>query len=117
MHLSKKELEIMEIIWNSKEPISSSDILENHPNLNRNTVLVSLKKLLNNGYLSINKVELKSKVLMRYYVPEISKYDYDRSNIGEDRVFNFVAKFVSNDITDSEIEELEKLIQEKKKSA
>lgn len=54
---------------------------------------------------------------MRYYVPEISKYDYDRSNIGEDRVFNFVAKFVSNDITDSEIEELEKLIQEKKKSA
>lgn len=115
MHLTKKELEIMNIIWNANEPISSSDILENHPNLNRNTVLVTLKKLLTNNYISINKVELKTKVLMRYYVPEITKYEYERSSIGEDRVFNFVMKFVSNDISDSEIEELEKLIQEKKK--
>lgn len=115
MHLTKKEAEIMNIIWNSENPISSSDILESHPHLNRNTVLVVLKKLLSNDFLEVQTTEIKGKVLTRYYAPKISKYEYDKSKIGLDRLFGFVTKFVADDIDDEELEELEKMIQDKKR--
>lgn len=116
MRLTKKEAEIMEIIWNSDKALSSSDILEDHPELNRNTVLVILKKLLSSGFLQIQTTEIKSKVLTRFYSPKISKYEYEKSKIGADRLFGFVTKFVEDDVNDDdELEELEKIIQEKKK--
>lgn len=41
--LSKQQLEVMKILWNSETPLIASDIVKKHPALNINTVQACLR--------------------------------------------------------------------------
>ncbi len=117
--LPECELEIMMIIWNAKAlPVTSDYIMENiNKTWNKTTVLNFLTRLCERGFLSCEK-EGRHNV----YMPLVRKSDYRRK---ESRNFlkklynNSVTKLVatlvqSGDISDEELDELERFITEAK---
>lgn len=79
--LTKRELEIMNILWNSEKPLIASDIAKNGDNLTINTVQALLKKLLKSGYIQIADIVYSGTVLCRSYRPSITSDDYELGNI------------------------------------
>lgn len=74
--LSKKEFEIMMTMWQLDKPASFSDILEANPNLNRNTLLAAIRRLISEGILRVDGFDYHKNSLTRLFVPVVSMYDY-----------------------------------------
>lgn len=116
--LSDSELEIMLTIWKSKHPINSSFLMEELKDKKwaKSTILNFLYRLEDKGYL---KCEKKGRV--NIYMPIIMEHDYfKKSSTGflqklfGNSIKNMVAElYSSNTITDKELEELKKFIDDK----
>ena len=74
--LSKQQLEIMKILWNSDKPLVASDILKQHNELNINTVQASLRVLVKKEAIEVADIVYSGTVLSRCYRPLISKNEY-----------------------------------------
>ena len=112
--LSQRQLEIMQILWNSRKPMTASEILAQDDNLNINTVRVSLRSLEKKGYIKVGDIVHSGTVLARSYVPvvPIEKYVQEACNdlngvLGSREVLASLIEKI-DDI--SELEELEKMI-------
>lgn len=79
--LTKRELEIMNILWESDAPLIASDITKKGNNLTINTVQALLKKLLKLEYIKVADIVYSGTVLSRSYVPAISSDEYEMGNI------------------------------------
>ena len=51
--LTNKQLEVMEVLWDSDEPLKASDIVERNNNININTAQAALKTLLKLNYIKV----------------------------------------------------------------
>ena len=54
--LSKRELDIMEVLWDANEPLSANDILNLIPDITMNTIQPNLKKLMKKGFIEVSGV-------------------------------------------------------------
>ena len=79
--LTKREMEIMTILWESEEPIVASEIARRGDNLTVNTVQSLLKKLMKLGYIKVADIVYSGTVLSRCYTPVISADDYEMNNM------------------------------------
>ncbi len=79
--LTKRELEIMTILWNTTEPLIASEIARRGNQLTINTVQALLKKLLKAGYIEVAEIVYSGTVLCRSYRPAITSDDYELGNI------------------------------------
>lgn len=118
--LPELELDIMLIIWESKEPVTRgyiTDHLRNHKELAITTILTILTRLTQKGYLQCEKQGKSNS-----YTPLISKEEYISQ---ESRTFlqklygnsvkNFVANLYNSDsIDDNDLEELEAFLDQAK---
>ncbi len=122
--LSKRELDVMNVLWEANKPLIASDIPKANANLSINTVQAVLKKLLQKDFIKINDIVHSGTVLTRSYLPAITPDEYALKYV-KSEIFPF-GKFLSKtqlintlfDNTENEdglIEELEKLIQKQKK--
>lgn len=121
--LSKRELDVMNVLWAEGKPMIASEIPEKHPGLSINTVQAVLKKLLKREFIEVAKIVQSGTVLSRSYAPVITPEEYAVSYVTTE-IFPFgksIAKmrflsalFDSADNDSELIEELEKFIQEKK---
>lgn len=69
-----RELEILNILWNSEEALTSSDIVAEGNRLSQSTVQAVLRKLLKEGLVQVEGVTHSGNVLSRTYKPtEASK--------------------------------------------
>ena len=98
IQFTKKENEIMDILWKHDIAMSANNIKLASKNLSINTIQQTLQKLL----------EIK-------YRPVISEAQYVNSFIGEDTRAKISAYFVEHTNDLEMIEQLKKLIQEKEK--
>jgi len=64
-----RELEILNILWNSDEALTSSDIVEAGNRLSQSTVQAVLRKLLKDGLVLVDGVTHSGNVLSRTYKP------------------------------------------------
>ena len=125
--LTKREMEIMTILWESEEPIVASEIARRGDNLTVNTVQSLLKKLMKLGYIKVADIVYSGTVLSRCYTPVISADDYEMNNMMNayskisDKpkgMSRFVSAFLDDDEDPeqllSEINELQTLLKEKK---
>ena len=64
-----RELEILNILWNSEDAITSSDIVEAGNRLSQSTVQAVLRKLLKDGLVLVDGVTHSGNVLSRTYKP------------------------------------------------
>ena len=93
--LPESELEIMMIIWNAKKEVSRVEIqaeLNKSKKLATTTILSFLSRLVNRGFLKMEKRNRKN-----YYLPLVSHKDYvenESKNILERFFDNSVKNFV-----------------------
>ena len=64
-----RELEILNILWNSEKALTSSDIVEEGNRLSQSTVQAVLRKLLKDGLIVVEGVTHSGNVLSRTYRP------------------------------------------------
>ncbi len=125
-HLTKRDKEIMHIMWNTKKPLIAAEIVRAKEDLNIHTVQASLKKLLNMKLIEVAGIDYSGTSLSRSYIPTISAKEYETrkyihaiKNISDEdlSISQFVTTFLEHEDekkTLEELEELEKLIQERK---
>lgn len=65
--ITDRELDIMNVFWKSGEPMIASEIVAKSPELSISTVQISLKKLMEKGYLQVADIVYSGKVLTRRY--------------------------------------------------
>ena len=122
VHLPNSELEIMMAIWEAGKPVSRLEIDEkiSEKNWQAPTVLKFLSRLTEKGFLKCEKPEGRKTNL---YTPLVSEEEYlefeSNSVLGKfcgRSVKSLVANlYENNTINDSELDELQKFIDEAKK--
>ena len=117
--LSDAELDVMLAVWQNRPPVLRSDLeeqLKSH-NWADTTVLTLLSKLVEKGYLSLERQGRRN-----LYTPLVSERDYrrwaNRSFLGkmyQSSLRRMVASLVeSSDLTDRDLHELEEFITEQR---
>ena len=117
--LSDAELDVMLAVWKNDPPVLRGDLeeqLKSH-NWADTTVLTLLAKLVEKGYLSLERQGRRN-----LYRPLVSEADYrrwaNRSFLGrlyQSSLSRMVASLVeSRDLTDNDLEELEEFIAEQR---
>ena len=116
---TKKELEIMKILWNRDTPMIASEITNANSTLNINTVHACLRSLSNKDAVKVANIVYSGTVLTRSYAPTITSEEYfddlynDIINKKKDNLLIRSLIDTQTDIT--ELENLEKIIAQKKK--
>lgn len=121
--LSKRELDIMNVLWAEGKPLIASDIPQRQPELSINTVQAMLKKLLQRGFIEVAQIVQSGTVLSRSYSPVITPEEYAVKYVKSEiypfdkiisRTGYLTALFDSAENDGELIEELEKFIQQRK---
>lgn len=74
--LTKREIDIMTILWNSPKAMIASEIASAEPTLTVNTVQAVLRKLLKNKLITVDSIVYNNTVLCRSYKPLLSEQDF-----------------------------------------
>lgn len=116
LKLTKSELATMQILWDSEKPLSIKDIPLTNPTLNPNTVAVAIKNLLKKGAVQVADITYHGAALTRLFEPAITKEQYFMANMASDNIpiFDIISNFLKTECTKSELEALEKIIEEQK---
>lgn len=117
--LSKRQYEIMCIIWKAGKPLLASEIVKAKDDLNINTVQSALKSLIEKEYIEIAEITHSRTVLARTYQPLVSKEHYLKevcnefdSDLGS---WGIVAALATQEKDIRKLDEMERLIAEAKK--
>lgn len=122
--LTDREMDIMQILWNSKKPLVASEITKKDESLSNNTVQSVLRKLMAKKYIEVADIVYSGTVLTRSYKPVVSKKDLiiqqfiNQFNKIEDSITipSLVGTLLKHERNEKEtIEKLEKLLEERKK--
>ncbi len=98
--LTKRDLDVMTILWGSEEPETASMIVRNNPNLTMNTVQAVLRKLLKDNFIKVADIVYSGTVLTRSYKPMVSQEDFWLQKIISD--YNEIRQKVSKaDVVDA----------------
>lgn len=117
--ISEAEMEVMQIIWASDEPLASSDIIEQIPSqreIKITTLLTFLSRLTEKGLLSYEKRGKK-----HYYFAIVTEREYKKfesksflSAIHGGSIKSFMVALCDDDeISREELEELKKWLSQK----
>ena len=123
VHLPNSELEIMMAIWEAKKPVSRLEIDEkiSEKNWQAPTVLKFLSRLTEKGFLKCEKPEGAKTNIYTALVSEEEYLEFESNSVlgkfcGRS-VKSLVANlYENNTINDSELDELQKFIDEAKKN-
>ena len=114
--LTNKELDVLRVLWDSEDPLLASEISKIDPSLNSNTVQAALRNLTKKGYIKVADIVYSGTVLSRRYTPIVTQPEYVKMFFPatpEEKV-TFMEGFIK-DIDDiSELEAIQKLIDQKK---
>lgn len=116
--LSKQQLEVMKVLWDSSTPLIASDIVKLHDHLNSNTVQACLRALIKNEVIEVAEIVYSGTVLTRSYRPLISRDEYFSDTykdlVGDLSDTSLIASLINTKTSMNELEELERIIQKKK---
>ncbi|WP_261805638.1 BlaI/MecI/CopY family transcriptional regulator [Lapidilactobacillus luobeiensis] len=115
MKLTKKELEIMQILWKQPEPLSARGIVRVNPELSQNTVQSVLSKLLKKGLIENSGYGKTSTNITREYQAVLSEESYLEQNVSRSAINNLLTSFVATNTTLAELDDLERVIEQRKK--
>lgn len=112
--LTKRESEIMEILWDNKDRgMSATDVMNSSNGISLNTIQQSLQKLLKMEYIYVSEIGKSNKSLVRLYRPLVSEKDYIASFINQSTYAELATSFIKQTEDDGILEELSQLIEEK----
>ncbi len=83
--LSKKEMELMLLLWDAEEPLARQDILDRAAvrtcSWKPNSVHILLNALLDKGAVQVTGFYLNSRKLGRTFAPAVSKEEYGKMQV------------------------------------
>lgn len=82
--LNPRELDVLNILWKSGEPMTSTDIVNEMRGLTQSTVIAVLRKLLKDELVEVCGVTHSGKVLSRTYRPTESSREVILNNFATD---------------------------------
>ena len=95
----------------------ASEIEENNPSLNINTIKACLRALLKSEYIKIADIVYSGTVLTRSYTPCVSKEEYFSESFKDivgSSPFSLFVSLIDSETDAEELEQLEQLIAKKK---
>lgn len=82
--MNPRELDVLNILWKTDEPMTSTDIVNEQKGLTQSTVIAVLRKLLKDGLVEVAGVTHSGKVLSRTYRPTEASRDLILQNFQND---------------------------------
>lgn len=127
--LTRREFDIMNILWQSESALVASEIARRGEKLTVNTVQAILRNLLKRNLIEIDQIVYSGTVLTRSYKPTISAEEFEMNHLVDSlsklsgnplATTHFIAALLEqekdSDKLLEEIEQLEELLQEKRQS-
>lgn len=114
--LTKKENEVMSILWQSEKPMTAHQITETDKSLSIYTVQQVLQRLLKMNYIKIADINYSGTVFARFYTPSISQSDYIQFLLGVSSPYCIASNLIEATTSDEELEKLEQLIKKQRDS-
>ena len=129
LSLTNNELEIMELMWKMKRPLSRTEIIDLSPDRSwsASSIHILLNKLLEKEAIEVSGFVKTNKNYGRTYSALITQNDYILSSLNQMKQSSyykskstatasiFAALIQDSDIDDELIDELEKILEERKK--
>ena len=122
MELTKSEMEIMDVLWASENPLSRSDLLarSEEKTWKDSSVHILLNGLLQKGAIREAGVVKRSKTYGRTFAPTLTREEYFATTIFSHRhkpeiVGLFAALLKREDITAAELDAIAALVAERRK--
>lgn len=116
--ITKKQLEIMKILWSSDKPLIASEILKRNASLNINTVQACLRALVNKQFIKVADIVYSGTVLTRSYTPIVTQDEYldfaYQDIVGKGKSTSLIASLIDSETSPEELDLIEKMIQQKK---
>lgn len=122
-YLSNREYDVMEALWSTDQPLSAADIVE-RTGLSQAAVLPVLKRLMNKGFVEISAVIPHAKTYVRIFRATKGKDEIIKKEIEDylqvaENPLSFARTIMASFLdgtkySEDMIQELEKLISEKK---
>lgn len=113
--MTKRENQVMSVLWNSEKPLSAQEIKSENENLSIYTIQQVLQRLLKMGYIRVAEVGQSTKVLMRLYAPVLTRPEYIQFSLGYTNTGNLVSHLIQDTTSLDELNQLEDLIQKQRK--
>jgi len=82
--MNPRELDVLNILWKTDEPMTSTDIVNEQRGLTQSTVIAVLRKLLKENLVEVAGVTHSGKVLSRTYRPTEASRDLILRNFQDD---------------------------------
>lgn len=82
--MNPRELDVLNILWKTEKPMTSTDIVNEQKGLTQSTVIAVLRKLLKEGLVEVAGVTHSGKVLSRTYRPTEESRDLILQNFQND---------------------------------
>ncbi len=112
--LTKRDQDIMEILWRCEKPIAVFEIQKEIPELSKNSIQQILKRLLDKDYVYVANISQNKKALMREYLPSITKEQYFSLSLDTKTFLQLSASFIERCDDMEVIEQLQKEIDKKR---
>ena len=117
--LTKRQEDIMNILWDAKEPMIASEIVKTGIDLNINTVQAALRSLIKKNYIEVTEIVYSGTVLTRSYRAVVKREEVPnetaneiRKALREEEVF---AHYINEFDDPLLLEKLETIIETKRK--
>lgn len=117
--LTKRQEDVMNILWDAKEPIIASEIVKTGTDLNINTVQAALRSLIKKNYIEVAEIVYSGTVLTRSYRAIVKREEVPnetaneiRKALREEDVF---ARYINEFDDPLLLEKLETIIEAKRK--
>ena len=83
--LTKRQEDVMNILWDAKEPIIASEIVKTGTDLNINTVHAALRSLIKKNYIEVAEIVYSGTVLTRSYRAIVKREEVPNETANEIR--------------------------------
>ena len=83
--LTKRQEDVMIILWDAKEPIIASEIVKTGTDLNINTVQAALRSLIKKNYIEVAEIVYSGTVLTRSYRAIVKREEVPNETANEIR--------------------------------
>lgn len=115
---TKKQLDVMKVLWESDAPLIASDIAKKDDALNINTVQACLRSLIADHSIKVADIVYSGTVLTRSYTPVISRDEYFGSTctdiLGDGQKSALIASLIDAETDPDELAHLEEMIAKRK---
>ncbi|HAM30036.1 MAG TPA: hypothetical protein DCP49_01240 [Erysipelotrichaceae bacterium] len=113
--LTKRESDIMEILWKNENDMSANDILLASDGMSIYTIQQVLQRLLDYGFIEVASIGRNKKSLTRLYRPSVSEIAYYSAFMSPKTTSEFATQFIEKADDLKTLEQFKELIKKKEK--